>query len=315
MPISVFCSTVAEEDIPSKGKAIELAEILNELERYRGYYPEEAVEEALRRQNEITPHLLRAIEIAVDKAELIAFGSTYYLHFFAIHISASFREQQAYPLIIRMYRLPTNQLEGLLGNALYESLPRVLASVYDGNIEPIKLIIEDPSLSEYSRGNAITSLRYIAQEDIISRESVIEYYGRLFRGGLERKHSNVWNALVSEAVDIYAKSLRNEIYRAYEDDLVDYDFISKSDVDAYFRMSEKEVFITARKLYGGLIDNVHRFLRGWACFNPEPVLPRIHKKNPVFQGSGTYIRESHKTGRNDPCPCGSGKKYKKCCGK
>jgi len=23
---------------------------------------------------------------------------------------------------------------------------------------------------------------------------------------------------------------------------------------------------------------------------------------------------SGKTGRNDPCPCGSGKKYKKCCG-
>ena len=26
------------------------------------------------------------------------------------------------------------------------------------------------------------------------------------------------------------------------------------------------------------------------------------------------IRTSPKTGRNDPCPCGSGKKYKKCCG-
>jgi uncharacterized protein YecA (UPF0149 family) len=24
--------------------------------------------------------------------------------------------------------------------------------------------------------------------------------------------------------------------------------------------------------------------------------------------------EMTKTGRNDPCPCGSGKKYKKCCG-
>ncbi|MCG2697671.1 SEC-C domain-containing protein [Candidatus Parcubacteria bacterium] len=23
----------------------------------------------------------------------------------------------------------------------------------------------------------------------------------------------------------------------------------------------------------------------------------------------------NKVGRNDPCPCGSGKKYKKCCGK
>lgn len=26
------------------------------------------------------------------------------------------------------------------------------------------------------------------------------------------------------------------------------------------------------------------------------------------------VREAPKVGRNDPCPCGSGKKYKKCCG-
>lgn len=26
-----------------------------------------------------------------------------------------------------------------------------------------------------------------------------------------------------------------------------------------------------------------------------------------------YVRPEPKTGRNDPCPCGSGKKYKKCC--
>ena len=31
------------------------------------------------------------------------------------------------------------------------------------------------------------------------------------------------------------------------------------------------------------------------------------------KASGTYVREQ-KIGRNDPCPCGSGKKYKKCCG-
>ena len=28
-----------------------------------------------------------------------------------------------------------------------------------------------------------------------------------------------------------------------------------------------------------------------------------------------YVRETVKIGRNDPCPCGSGKKYKKCCGR
>jgi preprotein translocase subunit SecA len=29
----------------------------------------------------------------------------------------------------------------------------------------------------------------------------------------------------------------------------------------------------------------------------------------------TFRREAPKVGRNDPCSCGSGKKYKKCCGK
>lgn len=28
----------------------------------------------------------------------------------------------------------------------------------------------------------------------------------------------------------------------------------------------------------------------------------------------TVIRDTEKIGRNDQCPCGSGKKFKKCCG-
>ena len=28
----------------------------------------------------------------------------------------------------------------------------------------------------------------------------------------------------------------------------------------------------------------------------------------------TVVHEGPRIGRNDPCPCGSGKKYKKCCG-
>lgn len=31
--------------------------------------------------------------------------------------------------------------------------------------------------------------------------------------------------------------------------------------------------------------------------------------------SGTVVRTEAKVGRNDPCPCGSGKKYKQCCGR
>ena len=33
------------------------------------------------------------------------------------------------------------------------------------------------------------------------------------------------------------------------------------------------------------------------------------------QKSSTTVVKGEKIGRNDPCPCGSGKKYKKCCGR
>ena len=34
------------------------------------------------------------------------------------------------------------------------------------------------------------------------------------------------------------------------------------------------------------------------------------------EGAEVHVEQLHsdKVGRNDPCPCGSGKKYKKCCG-
>ena len=38
------------------------------------------------------------------------------------------------------------------------------------------------------------------------------------------------------------------------------------------------------------------------------------KKKKITHYDEPYIADK-KPGRNDPCPCGSGKKYKKCCGK
>jgi preprotein translocase subunit SecA len=40
-----------------------------------------------------------------------------------------------------------------------------------------------------------------------------------------------------------------------------------------------------------------------------------HAEEDDVEQGGTYRREEPKVGRNDPCPCGSGKKYKQCCGK
>ena len=50
-------------------------------------------------------------------------------------------------------------------------------------------------------------------------------------------------------------------------------------------------------------------------------LPKTQAQNALQNGEDLveekaepFKREFPKVGRNDPCPCGSGKKYKKCCG-
>ncbi|HAH44109.1 MAG TPA: hypothetical protein DCM07_04505, partial [Planctomycetaceae bacterium] len=40
-----------------------------------------------------------------------------------------------------------------------------------------------------------------------------------------------------------------------------------------------------------------------------------NSSEPAQQAIDPIVNQQPKVGRNDPCPCGSGKKFKKCCGK
>lgn len=59
-------------------------------------------------------------------------------------------------------------------------------------------------------------------------------------------------------------------------------------------------------------DNVARQLSETSFFKREQ--DRLYYVDSVARKPTSYTRPSPKCGRNDPCPCGSGKKYKKCCG-
>ena len=60
-------------------------------------------------------------------------------------------------------------------------------------------------------------------------------------------------------------------------------------------------------LFMNLIAEAQNNCRLWVNKGYTPIeLTSLYKQQPV---------KSRKTGRNEPCPCGSGKKYKKCCGK
>lgn len=78
----------------------------------------------------------------------------------------------------------------------------------------------------------------------------------------------------------------------------------------------------------GQPEDTHGVVTFWAHMSYEGY-PLDHRERSIFkkdaEGHWLYVdgqvlrpepirRDHPKVGRNDPCPCGSGKKYKKCCG-
>ena len=76
-----------------------------------------------------------------------------------------------------------------------------------------------------------------------------------------------------------------------------------------------KIEIDPEKLYYNMVEAKATWLYGlpqWETILTEEKRNELYKAQ---KASGTVRREGHKIYPNDPCPCGSGKKYKKCCGR
>jgi hypothetical protein len=297
---------------------MEMEAILDELSKYRGYFPRQAVEEAIRQQEAITPHLLRALEDAPAYAHPPGEPEPPFLPLYAIHLLAQFREKRAYPLVVKLCRAPVKVVEDLLGDTVTEGLPRILATVFDGDMTPLQSIVEDVAGNEWARGSAIHALGILVRRGILKREDVIAYFGELFHGRLKRSPSHVWNDLAMECADLHAAILAEEIREAFDEGLVNPGFIRLDDIEDALQGDEDAVAERLGERDEGPIDDTIAEMEWWACFHPEP-RPASHRRAPasssLAESAATVpVRSEPKVGRNAPCPCGSGKKYKKCCG-
>lgn len=78
--------------------------------------------------------------------------------------------------------------------------------------------------------------------------------------------------------------------------------------------SDIELIIDLEKLYKKMIEYKAEHLYTLPQWN-DVFTPEKQKALYIEQRDSRTIVKGAKIGRNDPCPCGSGKKYKKCCGR
>ena len=76
-----------------------------------------------------------------------------------------------------------------------------------------------------------------------------------------------------------------------------------------------KIEIDPEKLYYNMVEAKASWLYElpqWSEILSAETRTELYKKQ---KASGTVRRQGHKIYPNDPCPCGSGKKYKQCCGR
>jgi Protein of unknown function (DUF1186)/SEC-C motif len=320
---------------------MEVVEIIKRLEWVNKGFDYEAVAAAVAQREEITPALLGILEKVAEQGRAFDTTGNYMARLFAMYLLAQFRETRAYPLVVRIALFPSDDLDSLLGDFVTVSLRAVLASVCGGELDGIKSIIENESADEWARGGAIGSLVTLVAAGITSREEVVEYFASLYRDKLPRTPENeeVWSELVCSTADLYPEELMGDIERAYEDDLVDPTFVDVEDVRNDLAKGKQQVLDELfRSPNHQLVNDTAKEFGSWASFEAqeedeneeddfvdlwdeeEPLEDEDKSLDfdrwlnaPSSMGSSPYRRATPKVGRNDPCPCGSGKKYKKCC--
>jgi hypothetical protein len=249
---------------------MDVQDILKPLEVNEGTFPREAVAQAIEQREVITPELLRILEYACDNIEEIAERDAYFAHIYAMYLLAQFREPRAYPLIVRFFSIPGEITLDVTGDLVTEDLGRILASVFDGNTEPITSLIENEQANEFVRYAAVTSLVALVACGEQGRDDVIAYFKQLFRGKLVRKWSHVWDALVSASTDLYPEELIGDIRLAYQHQLVDPHSIGLDSVEeALSRHKDDVLFQMTLNDHFQRIDETIQEMEWWACFQTQ----------------------------------------------
>ena len=157
----------------------------------------------------------------------------------------------------------------------------------------------------------------------------IAYDENADRGQLQ----NFWGSYFQIEKEIYEKLLSNpdeevrgtvkELAERYGQDVmtmvgfldgIDESLVVPNPIDTMDEDTVVNLVFDKEKLYKNMVaaraDWLYE-LPQWKEIFSESELKKLYKE----QKESTTIRKGKKIGRNDPCPCGSGKKYKKCCGK
>ena len=260
-------------------------------------WDKKTVKEAVRMKEELAPVLLENLrqyyEQLLDQ-NWEPDDDAYHRHINGYLLLGELKESRAYPLLLQYLTLSEHQLDNAFGDGFIEELPDVLYHTYDGSLEETKALIRNTQVNEFARGALVKAMGLLCGDGRLPREDLVLFLREVLQGERELENEGFLVCVMELISTIHLWEMCPDLRDLMLCGAVSVPYYEES-LNAVFdykgAKTEKWVPVASGT-------------SGEAVESSEPGGPTAQERAIL----------GYSAGRNDPCPCGSGKKFKKCCG-
>ena len=195
---------------------------------------------------------------------------------------------------------------------------RVMAALFDGDPTPLCEILLDPHAEQFIRSRMCEALAMVTLQGELDRAVTGRFLRNAFVELLPQAENYVWVGWQSAIAMLGMSDLKALVKKAFDLGFIDNGILGFDHFEQDLRRGVEqpgEPWPSDNHdytLFGDIIEE----LSGWYCFTEQyrRDQQRRRRQAETKRARGQRLENPFKgVGRNDPCPCGSGKKFKKCC--
>jgi uncharacterized protein len=294
---------------------MDAAEIVDQLTHAKGL-PKAALQAASMQRGKMVPIFLGEIDsyLALDGTDRARPTPL----FFVFHLFGQWREKATYRSLARLLRAPPDELDAILGDAITTTTHRVMAAVFDGDPQPLYDIIHDPNAEEFVRSRMCETIAMLTLRGELDPRSAARFLRDAFMDLQPQAPCYVWQGWQSAVAMLGLRELTSLVKRAFDRGFIDRYWLGFEHFERDLKAAIQSPGEPRRPgddeftLFGDTIEE----LSGWHGFSDEHLAEQenaLALAEAESDMSEPYRNPLRGVGRNDPCPCGSGKKFKNCC--
>lgn len=283
----------------------ELEQYLQNLDKLQvGDFPRKEINYLREHKNETIPYFYKILDNINDLLEKDERNVLHCLQLFVLYLLAEFKDKGAFKRTLDALSFCYEDLYCLYGDVIFHDIKDIVHETYDGNLDLLKEKIEDKSISLDIRYPLLQAYMQLYLEGNFSKEEVINYYKKL----MVSVDNGIKEHLAYAICHCHLMEMIDDVKYLCDNGYVDKDFYGEYDnlLDIMFEYGHEDSTV-----------DIYERLKTWNVFSNDKLIRKelrdVESKRKRDLERRKQSQKKITVGRNDPCPCGSGKKYKKCC--